>query len=138
MSMSYWGVVGIGVRSSRIEKYLDKHKCYLEVCKQVPEEKIEEENFDLNDFLYGAVFQNLGDFLYCICDKYDGMSWEENGQNDSYFIYPASYPWYRSPKDPQSFAEVEEIIVDTLTKVTNLSEEDIRSLIEEINEAGCG
>ena len=138
MSTSYWGIIGIGIRSSSIEKHLDKHKCYLEVCKQLPEEEIEEEDFNLNDFLYGNTFQNLGEFLHCICEKSDVMSWNDNGQDDSYFLYPASYPWYRTPEDPKSFSEVEEIIVDTLTKVTNLSEDDIRSLIEEINEAGCG
>ena len=138
MSMSYWGIIGIGVRSSRIEKHLDKHKCYLEVRKQLPEEKIEEESFDLYDFLYGYTFQNLAEFLQCICDKSSVMSWNDNGYDDSYFLYPPTYPWEKGREDPKSAAEVEEIIIDTLTKVTNLSREDIRSLIEEFNESGCG
>jgi hypothetical protein len=36
--------------------------------EQLPDEEIDEEGFELDDFLYGNAFENIADFLCCLDD----------------------------------------------------------------------
>ena len=47
MSMCYWMNEGVGVRASKIYPHLDKHKCFIAVFNQLPDEEIEEDDFDI-------------------------------------------------------------------------------------------
>ena len=138
MSRCYWINEGIGVDSDTLLPHLDKHKCFLLVKKQLPDEEISEDDFDLDDFFYGCPFENLGDFM-CHADDSEVMTYGDNGDGVSYFLYPKSYPWHRHNNEPRSIAEVHNIIIDSIQKVTNLSTEEADKLIDDdIYELGEG
>jgi len=138
MSMCYWMNEGVGVRGSDIYWNLDKHKCFLAVKSQLPDEDINEDKFDLDDYLHGEVFQNIGDFL-CHLDDDGIFTYGDDGDGQSYFLYPPSYPWNRSDNEPQTLAEVHEKLIKVILKVTNLSMEEAEELIDDdIYEYGCG
>lgn len=138
MSMCYWLNEGIGIRSSSIYPYLDKHKCFEAVSKQLPDEKIEEDNFDIDSFLYGNPFEHLGDFMYCLDDS-DTFIYESGEDGESYCLYPPSYPWDRKWNEPDSITEVHKRLVKIILQITNLTEQQAESLIDDnIYEVGCG
>lgn len=138
MSMSYWMNEGVGIRCDDIFDHLDKHKCYLVVQEQLPDEEIDEEGFELDDFLYGNAFENIADFLCCLDDD-DIFTFGDNGDGQYYFLYPPSYPWGRRENEPKSLEEVHSRIVSILLKVTDLTPQEAEALIDDdIYEYGCG
>lgn len=137
MSMCYWMNEGIGIRSSKLYPFLDAHKCYVAVVSQLPDEDINEDDFELDDFFYGEPFENLGDFM-CYQDNTGTLTFGDNGNGESYFLYVPSYPWERAENEPLSLAEVHERIIDAVLKVTNLTREEVDILIDDdIYEYGC-
>lgn len=138
MSVTYWMNEGIGVRCSHVEPHLDGHKCYLEICKLLPDEHIEEDGFDLDDFLYGNPFENLGDFLSSL-DETDVTTYGDDGDSQYYFLYSPKFPWHMKKNEPNCVEEVHRRIVDVLMKVTNLSRVDADKLIDDyIYDVGIG
>ena len=138
MSKIYWINQGIGVRSSELYPHLDSHKCFVAVCQQLPNEEINEDEFELDDFFYGRVFENLGDFM-CHLDDADVLTYGDNNCGESYFYYPPSYPWERTDNEPLSLTDVHERIIDAIVKVTNLTRKQADALIDDdIYEYGCG
>ena len=138
MSMSYWMNEGVGIRCDDIFDHLDKHKCYLVVQEQLPDEEIDEEGFELDDFLYGDAFENIADFLCCLDDD-DIFTFGDSGDGQYYFLYPPTYPWGRREKEPKSLEEVHSRIVSILLKVTDLTPQEAEALIDDdIYEYGCG
>lgn len=138
MSLCYWWNEGIGIRTGNIYPFLDKQKCITEVKAQLPDEEIDEESFDIDDFLYGDVFENLGDFL-CHVDDSGLMTWGDNGDGEHFFFYTPSYPWERRENEPTSIQEVHEHIINAVIRLCNMSREEIEAMIDDdIAEIGCG
>lgn len=137
MSMVYWMNEGIGVSDDKLYPHLDKQKCFKFISDELPNLEIENNNFDLDDYMYDP-YMNLGDFM-CHVDDTGLMSFGDNGNGTSYFLYSPSYPWQRRANEPQSIQEVHDIIVRAIMKVTNLTAEDADKLIDDdIYEYGCG
>lgn len=138
MSLCYWWNEGIGIRVDNIYPFLDKQKCIAEIKAQLPDEEIEEETFDIDDFLYGEVFENLGDFL-CHVDDSNLMTWGDTGDGEYFFFYTPSYPWERRENEPSSIQEVHEHIIKAVQRICDMSAEEIEAIIDnDIAEVGCG
>ena len=140
MSLDCWGVKGVGIVADRIEPYLDVDKCINLIREQMNDEIVpEKDNFDIRDYLYGNVFENLGDLL-CACDDTNTFTWDGGG-NDTpcYFLYPPQYPWECQENEPDSIQEVHRRIIAAVQKVCNMSESDIEKLIDDdINDVYWG
>lgn len=137
MSVCYWMCEGIGVRSSDIYPLLNKEKCFNEVQRLYPDNTALED-FELNDYLDGDCFQNLGDFLYQLDDT-ETTNWGDNGDDETYFLYSPKYPWQVTSEDPKSREEARALIKRTLLKVCDVDDETLERLIDnDIYEYGCG
>lgn len=101
MSMSYWICEGVGVRVNQLRPFLNPQKCIQLLKEQLPGEEISEDGFDIDDYLYGEPFENLAD-VFTFCDDTDSLTYGDNGDGESYFYYPPSYPWERTENEPSS------------------------------------
>lgn len=138
MSMDFWVCEGIGVRSSVIWPLLDMSKCREAVKKLIPDEDIPYNNFSLDDYMDGNPFYGLGDFLAQLDDT-TTISYGDNGNGETFFIYNRSYPWEHFKNEPDSIDEVHRRIINAISKVCNLSKDEIDLLIEDdIYEEGWG
>ena len=135
--MCYWLIEGIGVRESRIRPHLDSHLCFLEISKSFPEEDVREDEFNIDDWLDGGSYQNLGDFIASRSEF--PLSSGFNGNGESFFFYQRTFPWERTNNDPGSAQEARNILIKAIRKVTNLSRKEAYALIEDdIYEVGWG
>jgi hypothetical protein len=50
--------------------------------EQLPDEEIDEEGFELDDFLYGNAFENIADFLCCLDDD-DIFTFGDSGMGNT-------------------------------------------------------
>ena len=91
MSMSYWICEGVGIRANQLRPFLNPQKCIQLLKEQLPSEEISEDGFDIDDYLYGEPFENLAD-VFTFCDDTDSLTYGDNGNGESYFYYPPSYP----------------------------------------------
>lgn len=138
MSMCYWMNEGIGITASRLYPHLDMHKCRLLLRALLPNEEIPDDDFDIDDYMYGNSFDNIGEFL-CLLDDTNTMTYGDSGDGEYYFLYAPSYPWDRKDNEPISLQEVHERIIDVVLKVTNLTRRQAEDLIDDdIYEYGCG
>ena len=139
MSVSYWMCEGVGIRVGRLFPHLNNDKCIALIKEKYGEEFVEDENeFDIDDYLYGELFQNLGDML-CHCDDTNTLSYGDNGDGEYYFYYTPSYPWDRRDNEPTSLEDVHERIKDAVQRICDLTREEIEALIDDdIYEYGCG
>lgn len=146
MSVEYWMIEGIGIDVEKIRPHLNKRKVLNLVLKQCPDNELALEykdrrdlsGLDIDEFMYGYVFQNLADLL-THCDDTDSITWGDNGDGGVYFYYPPSMPWHRVKNEPDSQEEVHRRIVDAVLKVTNLEPAEIEKLIDDdIYVVGCG
>lgn len=137
MSMCYWLCQGIGIKTDDIYPYIDREKCARIIQRELPDEKIEVETYELEEFFYGEPFENLGDLL-CHCDDTNTLTFGDNGYDESYFYYQPSYPWSRVDNEPVSRIEVCERIVDAVLQICSVSRKKIEELIDDIYEVGCG
>ena len=137
MSVCYWMNEGIGIRSSSIWDHLDPVKCAKIVASEIDEE-VDPSSFDIDDYMYGNPFENLGDFL-CHVDDSGVMTYGDDVESESYFLYTPSFPWERSNNDPESIEDVCRIIINAVKQITNLSDNQIRDLIDkDIYDVGIG
>lgn len=138
MSMSYWMCEGIGIRTNDLYPFLNAEKCIKVIKEQLPDEKIDEETFDIDEYFYGEPFQNLGDLL-CHVDDTNTLTYGDNGYGEHYLYYTRSYPWERRNNEPQSIEEVYERIIAAVIRICDISPDDIRVLVDEdIYDYGCG
>lgn len=146
MSTCYWMIEGIGIDVEKIRPNLNKRKVINLVLEQNPNDENALEwkkcrdltKFDIDDYLHGNLFDNLGDLL-AHCDKTDTITYGDNGDGGVYFYYPPSMPWHRTANEPDSQKEVHRRIVDAVMVVTDLSADEIEQLIDDdIYEVGCG
>lgn len=137
MSMTYWMCEGIGIDTDSIRKYLDKKKCIKFLRKQLPGEEINEEQFDLEDYLCASPFDSLGELL-CCCDDTSTLTYVGNGDGTYYFYYTPSYPWDRKENEPQSVKEVHKRIIAAVKKICTVSTNELEKIInDEIYDYGC-
>lgn len=139
MSMDCWGVRGIGIVANKIEPYLNVDKCINLIREQTNDEVIpEKDDFDIRDYLYGDLFENLGDLL-CTCDDTNTLTWDDGNDWSYYFLYIPPYPWDYRENEPDSIQEVHRRIIAAIQKVCNMSEADIENLIDDdINDVYWG
>lgn len=138
MSVSYWMIEGVGIDTDKIEPFLDKEKLVQMLLEQLPddEELLEisvnkkYDELDVRDFLYGNLFQNLGDLL-THCDDTDSITYGDDGESGSYFYYPPSMPWHRTETEPETLEEVHRRIIKAVQAVTNLSTSKIETMIDD-------
>lgn len=146
MSTSYWMIEGIGIDVEKIRPHLNKRKVLRLILEQYPDDEDTLEwkrrrdltKFDIDDYLYGNLFDNLGDLL-THCDKTDTITYGDTGDGGVYFYYPPSMPWHRTKNEPDSEKEVHRRIVDAVMVVTDLSADEIEQMIDDdIYALGCG
>lgn len=138
MSISYWMIEGVGINTDRIEPFLDKKKLTQLLLEQFPDNEdlleISDNNkydeLDVQDFLYGNLFENLGDLL-THCDDTDSITYGDDGESGSYFYYPPSMPWHRTATEPTTLEDVHRRIIKAVQVVTNLSTSDIEMMIDD-------
>lgn len=138
MSMEVWVCEGIGLRSSAIYPHLDMNKCCMEIQKQLSGVEISRNRFDLDDFLCCDPYCGLGDFLASLDDT-NTMTYGDNGNGETFFYYTRCYPWEQLWNEPKSIDDVHQRIIRAVSKVCNLSPDEIDKLIEDdIYEEGYG
>ena len=81
MSMSHWVCEGIGINAGDVMSSINVKRCIEFLKKQLPDEEISEEDFDITDFLYGEPFDNFGDIL-CHCDDTNTMTYGDDGDGE--------------------------------------------------------
>lgn len=138
MGFIYWMNEGIGVRMSDVYPHLNKHKTFLAVASQLRNEEVEENDFNLDDYMYGEPFQNLAE-LFSLLDDTSVLTFGDNNEGESYLLYPPSYPWCRRENEPSSIDEVHERIIDVIVRLTDLTREQADELIDnDLYEVGFG
>lgn len=138
MSMSYWICEGVGIRANQLRPFLNPQKCIQLLKEQLPGEEISEDGFDIDDYLYGEPFENLAD-VFTFCDDTDSLTYGDNGNGESYFYYPPSYPWERTENEPSSIAEVHERVIKAVLRLCDMTREQVETLIDDdIYDYGCG
>lgn len=144
MSVNYWMNEGIGIRTDELYPYLNAQKCIAAIKGQFPDGDIAIDEtkdldfFDIDDYMYGEPFDNLGDLLCCLDDS-GTMTYGDNGDGEYYFFYAPSYPWGRSDNEPSSVEEVHKIINRAVLKICDIKEDEIEKLIDDdLYEIGWG
>ena len=138
MSTVYWMCEGIGIRTNDLYPFLNERKCINAIKEQLPDEEIDADDFDIDDYFYGEPFQNLGDLL-CHVDDTNSLTYGDNGDGEYYFYYTPSYPWDRGENEPSSIAEVHERIISAVLRLCDMSREKIEEIIDDdIYDYGCG
>lgn len=138
MSVCHWICEGIGINTDDVIGKINIKKCIKFLKEQLPDAEIEENGFDIDDFLYGQPFDNFGDVL-CHCDDTDTLTYGDNGEGEYYFFYTTSYPWERRDNEPASIEEVHERIIAAVQKLCDLTSDQIEKLIQDdLYEYGCG
>ena len=146
MSTSYWLNAGIGIRADDVYDKLNKRKLVNMLAVQLPKDETVQffkrssnlSEFDIEEFLYGEPFQNLGDLLTYFDDT-DTLTYGDNGDGESYFFYPPCMPWEVGTNDPKSAEEVHQRIIAAVMKATDMTAEEIEELInDDLYEVGYG
>lgn len=78
MSVSYWMCQGIGIRTNELLPFLSTQKCVQFMKTQLPDEDIQEDKFDIDDYLYGEPFDNLAE-MFTVCDDTDSLTYGDRG-----------------------------------------------------------
>lgn len=127
-----------GIRVNQLRPFLNPQKCIQLLKEQLPGEEISEDGFDIDDYLYGEPFENLAD-VFTFCDDTDSLTYGDNGDGESYFYYPPSYPWERTENEPSSIAEVHERVIKAILRLCDMTREQVETLIDDdIYDYGCG
>lgn len=145
MSLSYWVIEGVGLKVNDINK-LNNEKLVRKISEELPDDECllgmirnnDYKDFCVDDYLFGYPFDNFGDIL-THCDDTDTLTFGDDNEGDVYLYYPPSLPWWRREDEPQTLEEVIDNIVNAVQKVTDLSREEIKELIDEdLFVVGCG
>lgn len=141
MSTCYWMCEGIGIPTSKLSPFLNKEKCIKFVKEQLPAEDVEdisEDEFEIEDYLYGEPFDNLAE-IFTYFDDTNTLTYGDNGNGEYYFYYTPSYPWDRKDNEPTSIEEVHKRIIDSVLCLCDMTAEQVETLIDDdIYDVGCG
>ena len=141
MSRDYWAIEGYGINTEDIMQYVNKDKVIGHLKRLIPNAIFEEDIFD-DDVFCGDPYSNFAEFL-CELDETETMSWNDDANGESYFLYEPRYPWHIKENDPKSYEEAEEIILNVLNKVCDIDMDNTRSIDEirqhiyDISTYGC-
>lgn len=139
MSTQYWICEGIGIRANRLFLHLNAEKCIALVKEQLGNgfEEPSVEQFNIHDYLYGYLFEDIADML-CQCDDTHTLTFGDSGDGECFFYYPPSYPWSRNKNEPTSIEEVHKRIKKAVLRICDLSDAEIESMIDDdLYEVGC-
>ena len=159
MSADYWSVKGIGVKEEdladevsglKVVAALKKLKeagvfkrAAADVQKSLKElDSIDGEDMDsddIYDLLDSLGIYTLVEFLSDILETSIGecvFNYLETGYQEGYLFYPTKYQWDMKAKDPVTRKQVEDVLAEAITKITDLSQNEAKTLIEDIDEAG--
>lgn len=146
MSMSYWMIEGVGLNADDVAPHINKEKTVRFFLEQLPEESDladmiaanDYSSFDIEEYYYGNGFESLADVL-CHCDETDSLTFGDDGAGGAYFYYPPSMPWHHTSNEPQSEQEVIDRIIKAVQKITDMTEEEIKKIINnDLYVVGCG
>lgn len=146
MSMSYWMIEGVGLNADDVAPHINKEKAVRFFLEQLPEESDladmiaanDYSSFDIEEYYYGNGFESLADVL-CHCDETDSLTFGDDGDGGAYFYYPPSMPWHHTRNEPQSEQEVIDRIIKAVQKITDMTEEEIKKIINnDLYVVGCG
>ncbi len=146
MSVSYWMIEGIGLNVDDVAPHINKEKAVRFFLEQFPEESDladmiaanDYSSFDIEEYYYGNGFENLADVL-CHCDDTDSLTFGDDGDGGVYFYYPPSMPWHHTSNEPQTEQEVIDRIIKAVQKITDMTEEEIKKIIDnDLYVVGCG
>ena len=150
MSMSYWMIKGVGLKTDEVMPYLNKEKVAKFLLEQLGNESEDVEilkrmlssghfnELNIDDYLHGMPFENFADVL-TYCDDTDSITYGDDGEGDYYFYYPPSMPWEMRETEPKTIREVHDRIIVAVQKITDLTPEEIDLMIDdELNVVGYG
>lgn len=137
MSVSYWGIVGYGIRLDDIGKYINKEKINILVRELNPNIEFNNEDNVLDDDTFsGDPYCSIAEFLTELDDTHS-LIWDTSGNlGNEYLYYAPDYPWHKHEKDPKSFDEIRERIQNVIQKVYDIETEDLKPYITDICMAG--
>ena len=134
MSMRYYGIEGYGINCTRLIDSIDKDK----LVAFLKEQNVYREGADsIVDYVYddydsvAEVFSNAGSPKITLdyCDN----------ECNSYLYIPALLPWHiRRTEMDMTPEDVEDAILECVSKLTNLSPDEIISRIEYIDDVYLG
>ena len=110
MSTSYWMIEGIGLRALDVKPYINIEKAARFFHAQYPDDS------DLAAMI--------------AANDYSSFDLESFYRSNVYFYYPPSMPWHRSDTEPQSKEEVIARIIKAVQKITDMSGEEIKAVID--------
>ena len=142
MSMEYWVIQGVGLCAEDVQLSETKLRAFLLEQFRDDTDTIEEINsmdtIDLNRFLYGEPYSNLGELL-TVCDDTGTMTYDDNGDCYSYFLFAPRMPWEFKNGTPMTIDQCHDIIVRAVQRVSDMSREQILALIDDyLHVVGCG
>lgn len=137
MSVSYWVIRGIGLNTADIEPYINKKKMVHFLLDQFQNDMDLENiittgdytSFDIEEYCYEMGFDGLADIL-CYCDDTSTITCSNDGDGGAYFYYPPSMPWDHVPNEPQTEKEVIRRIIKAVQKITDMTKEEIKNVID--------
>lgn len=138
MSVSYWVIEGIGIDADQVEPFINKKKLANMLLRKCPNHEglmrihtnQAYDELNVEDFLYGTPFENLGELLV-YCDDTYSLVYGDDGADSSYFYYPPSMPWNRRDNEPDTLEEVHRRIIKAVRSITDLSAADIEKMIDD-------
>lgn len=136
MSMSYYGIVGYGVNVEKFANKINKDK----LISLLKDEDVYEEGYDdYTSYLNGQPYNWLAEMFWYSYGWFDNILTYEDSENCSYLYYPAMLPWELKPSEKSINKEdVDEVIIDTIQSLADVSRSDILSEIGYINDSYLG
>ena len=154
MSMCHWVTEGIGIEfdgriferisADKVLKKLEKpdSKEYQELVTDVQAAKSQTQEVELIDeyltealdWSYGRQWPELASK-----DVTCHLAADNDGGERSFLYFPPLMPWEVTEDTPKSIDAVHKLLVDCVQSITDMSEEEIESLIDnDLYEYGCG
>ncbi|MCR5224906.1 MAG: hypothetical protein K6C34_02380 [Alphaproteobacteria bacterium] len=159
MSADYWSVKGIGVNEEDLANEVSGPKV-VAALKKLKEAGVfkraaadvqkslkalnntygeDMDSDDIYDMLDSLGIYTLVELLSDILETSTGtclFNYLETGYQEGYLFYPAKYQWDMQAKDPVTRGQVEDILAEAIVKITDLSQDEAKTLIKDIDEAG--
>lgn len=145
MSMDYWSVSGIGVNIEElfVKRMLNPHKVLdllgtkIKGMEKASKDELWEEMdwvTDVSDLVCELTSKGSENFSNLLIEASTG-----NMDRGVFILYSPNYPWNMSDfEESLSMKDVEDELVRLLSLVMDEDESDLRALIQEVYEPGCG
>lgn len=132
--MEYWVIRGVGIcaddvvlndlklRTFLLEQFRDDMDTINEINRM--------ETIDINAFLYGEPYSNIAELL-TECDDTGTMTYDDDGEGYSYFLFAPRMPWEFKNGMPMTIDQCHDIIVRAVQKVSDMTREQILGIIDD-------